>query len=55
MNYDFMRRKRHRFVYEPDIPCSRKEAEDAIKIARKFVYVISNRIKKQNPQIQLDF
>ncbi len=54
-DYDFTRRKRHRFVYEPDIPCSRKEAEDAIKIARKFVYVISNRIKKQNPQIQLDF
>lgn len=54
-DYDFMRRKRHRFVYEPDIPCSRKEAEDAIKIARKFVYVISNLIKKQNPQIQFDF
>ena len=43
-DYDFMRRKRHRFIYEPDIPCSRKEAEDALKTAKEFVGVISKRI-----------
>jgi len=32
-DYDFMRRKRHRFIYEPDIPCSKKETEDALKTA----------------------
>jgi len=54
-NFDFMRRKRHRFVYEPDIPCSKKEAQDALKIARKLVNVISDSIKKKNPQLKLDF
>ena len=54
-SYDFMRRKRHRFVYEPDIPCSKKEAEDAIGAAKKFVSIISDFIKKQNPQVQFDF
>jgi len=36
-DYDFMRRKRHRFIYEPDIPCSRKEAEDVLKTAGEFI------------------
>src|SRR3989304_8168173 len=27
-DYDFMRKKRNRFIYEPDMPCSIKEAED---------------------------
>ena len=27
-DYDFMRKKRHKFIYEPDIPCSIKEAKD---------------------------
>ena len=48
--YDFMRRKRHRFIYEPDIPCSRKEAEDALKTAREFVKTIHNLIKEKNPK-----
>ena len=53
-NYDFMRRKRHRFIYEPDIPCSRKEAEDALRTAKEFVDIISKSIKEKNPQIELD-
>jgi len=54
-DYDFMRRKRHRFIYEPDIPCSRKEAEDALKTAKEFVDIIGKLIKERNPQAEFDF
>ncbi len=54
-DYDFMRRKRHRFIYEPDIPCSRKEAEDALKTAKEFVDIIGNLIKEGNPQMEFGF
>jgi len=54
-DYDFMRRKRHRFIYEPDIPCSRKEAEDALKAAKEFVDIIGKLIKESNPQMEFDF
>lgn len=54
-DYDFMRRKRHRFVYEPDIPCSIKEAKDAIKTAEEFVTKISNLIREKNPQKEFPF
>lgn len=54
-DYDFMRRKRHRFIYEPDIPCSRKEAEDALKTAKEFVDIIGRTIKEGNLQIEFDF
>jgi uncharacterized protein (UPF0332 family) len=46
-DYDFMRRKRHRFVYEPDIPCSGKEASDALRTAKKSVDIISKMIEKK--------
>jgi len=36
-DYNVMRRKRNRFIYEPDMPCSRKEAEFALAAARRFV------------------
>lgn len=36
-DYDFMRRKRHRLVYESDMPCSREEAKNAISTAKEFV------------------
>jgi len=54
-NYDFMRRKRHRFIYEPDIPCSREEAENAINTAKQFVNIISKLIRGKTPQIEFDF
>lgn len=54
-DYDFMRRKRHRFIYEPDIPCSEKEAEDALKTAKIFIDGISKLIKEKNPQTEFDF
>jgi len=53
--YDFMRRKRHRFIYEPDISCSRKEAEDAIKTAQRFVNKILQLIKEKSPQKEFKF
>ena len=54
-DYDFMRRKRHRFIYEPDIPCSRKEAEDALRTAGEFIDIIGKLIKEKNPQTEFDF
>ncbi|MBU1147886.1 MAG: HEPN domain-containing protein [Candidatus Omnitrophica bacterium] len=54
-DYDFMRKKRHRFIYEPDIPCSRKEAKDAIKTAEEFVNKISAFISAENPQYKFKF
>jgi len=53
--YDIMRRKRHRFIYEPEIPCSSEEAHEALEAATKFVNTIRELIRKKNPQLQLDF
>lgn len=47
-DYDFMRKKRNRFIYEPEIPCSIKEAKDAIKTAEEFVDKISKRSASTN-------
>lgn len=46
-DYDFMRKKRNRFIYEPSIPCSMKEASDAITTAEEFVNRIAVLIKKK--------
>lgn len=54
-DYDFMRKKRNRFIYEPDIPCSMKEAKDAIKTAEEFVDKISKLIREKAPQKEFDF
>lgn len=54
-DYDFMRKKRHKFIYEPDIPCSLKEAKDAIHTAKEFVNKISKIVKTSSPQKELDF
>jgi uncharacterized protein (UPF0332 family) len=54
-DYDFMRKKRHRFIYEPEIPCSMKEAKDAIKTAEEFVAKISRLIAENNPQKEFPF
>lgn len=54
-DYDFMRKKRNRFIYEPDIPCSQKEAIDAIKTAEEFVEKITELIRKGSPQREFNF
>jgi uncharacterized protein (UPF0332 family) len=54
-DYDFMRKKRNRFIYEPDIPCSMKEAKDALKTAEEFVNKIARLIKERLPQREFNF
>jgi uncharacterized protein (UPF0332 family) len=54
-NYDYIRRKRNRFIYEPDIPCSKKEAEDALTTAKELVDIIYKLIRTKNPQLEFDF
>lgn len=53
-DYDFMRRKRNNFIYEPDIPCSLTEAKNALETARKFTAMIIEIIRRRKPQIELD-
>ena len=55
ISYDIMRKKRHKFIYEPAIPCSTKEAKDAIKIAEEFVSEISAIISSKDPQHKFKF
>jgi len=50
-----MRKKRNRFIYEPDIPCSMKEAKDALKTAEEFVEKILKLIKENLPQKEFNF
>ena len=50
-----MRKKRNRFIYEPDIPCSIKEAKDAIKTAEIFVNKISKLLIEKNSQKEFQF
>ncbi|OGX16536.1 MAG: hypothetical protein A2166_01255 [Omnitrophica WOR_2 bacterium RBG_13_41_10] len=54
-DYDFMRKKRNRFIYEPDIPCSIKEAKDALKTAEEFVDKIYKLIREKLPQKEFNF
>lgn len=54
-NYDFMRKKRHKFIYEPDIPCSKLEAEKAINTAVELIEIIKKYLKENNPQLSFDF
>ncbi len=49
-DYDRIRRTRNQFIYEPDIPCSRKEAEDAIGTAETFVRGVLKLIGKRHPR-----
>ncbi len=53
-DYDFMRRKRNNFIYEPDIPCSLTEAKNALETARKFNAMIVEIIRRRKPQIEME-
>jgi len=39
-DFDQIRRKRHSFFYEPEIPCSRMEAEHAPKTSECFLKIV---------------
>ncbi len=54
--YDRMRRRRHQFLYEPGpFQCTEKEIADAQTVVKEFIVLISEKIKRQNPQKELDF
>jgi len=53
--FDRMRRKRNQFTYDPFLPVSKVEAETALRIAEEFVDKVIERLKKENPQLRLDF
>ena len=54
-NFDVLRRKRNRFIYEPDLPCSWKEADEALKTAEDFVAALGELISREQGQPGLDF
>ena len=43
-DFDQIRRKRHAFFYEPEIPCSRIEAEHALKTAESLLKAVRTMI-----------
>jgi len=51
--FNYMRRKRNRFIYEVDALITEKEAEDSIKIANKYLAIIESIIQTKNPQKKL--
>lgn len=54
-DYDLMRRKRHRLVYEPGVPCSKGEARSAIRTAKEIFDAVCSRLRKKNPQLEFHF
>lgn len=53
--FDRMRRKRNIFTYEVDVSISRTEANNAIDKAVRFVSLIKELIREENPQAELKF
>lgn len=52
--FEAMRRTRNRFTYEPDLPLGRKESEEALETAKRFVQWIIGRARKVEPGLRLD-
>lgn len=53
--FDKMRKKRNVFTYEIDISISKTEANNALHTAERFVDLIKDVIRKENPQIEFKF
>ena len=53
--FEQMRRKRNQFTYEPDLPLGLKEAQEALKTAESFVREILKQVRREMPQLELDF
>ena len=53
--FDRMRRKRNQFAYDPFLPVSKIEAENALKTAEEFVKIVLKLIQKENPQLRFSF
>lgn len=54
-HFDIMRKKRNALVYELTPTISRTEAKNAIRHAEEFVNSVAGIIKKENPQMKLEF
>lgn len=54
-HFDSMRRKRNIFTYEVDISISGTEAKNALDNATKFVKMIKEAARKENPQAEFKF
>ncbi len=52
--YNYMRKSRHKFLYEPDVPCTKKEAEDVLENATDFLteFQPSSKRKIRNKSLQ---
>ncbi|GAH45412.1 unnamed protein product [marine sediment metagenome] len=50
-----MRRKRNQFTYDPFIPVSKTEAENALMSAEEFVKIVLKLVQKENPQLRFNF
>ncbi len=53
--YDYMRKSRNKFLYEPDVPCTKKEAAEVLDSATEFLNKIATIIKKESPQAEFNF
>jgi len=53
--FDRMRRKRNQFTYDPFIPVSKIEAENALKTEENFVKTVLKLVQKENPQPRFNF
>jgi len=51
--FDKMRQKRNRFIYDPAIPPSQEEANNAIKVAEEFYNKTKTFLEETNPQLKL--
>ncbi len=54
-HFDRMRRKRNIFMYDIEISISGSEANAALETAVEFVDLIENKIKEEQPQIEMEF
>ncbi len=50
-----MRRKRNQFTYDPFLPVSKIEAENALETAEEFVKIVLKLVQKENPQLRFNF
>lgn len=53
--FDMMRRKRNQFTYDPFLPVSKTEAENALNNAEMFVDKALEVVRKRNPQAEFNF
>jgi hypothetical protein len=54
-SFDLLRNKRNKFIYEPDLPCSRAEAKGALEAAGPFVQAMNEIIDDATGQGRLGF